>query len=263
MHKSRVLAKLREGKPVLCTKTNFNEPGIVELIGLSGYDCIWLCQEHLWANPETLANMILAARATGMDSMVRITKAGYSSAIVPLEMGAKCIMVPHILSKDEAKDWVKATRFAPIGSRGLDGVNADADWGHMSLKEYLKFSNEETALILQIEDVAVIPELDDIASIPGFDILFVGIGDLSQSLGFTGDLYRPEIWEILKKVAEVAKRHGKFVGAPGLSPEWTQRLLDLGYRFITSGADIVFLKRSFLQLREEYEKIGFSFNDLP
>ncbi len=157
-----------------------------------------------------------------------------------------------------AKNEIVA-EFAPIGSRGLDGVNADADWGHMSLKGYLQFSNEETALILQIEDVAVISELDDIASIPGFDILFVGIGDLSQSLGCTGDLHRPEIWEILKKVAEVAKRHGKFVGTPGLSPEWTQRLIDLGYRFITSGADIIFLKKSFLQLRKEYEKMGFSF----
>lgn len=259
MQKSKVLAKLRAGKPVLCTKTNFSEPGIVELIGLVGFDCIWICQEHLWANTETLANMIRAARATGMDSMIRIEKASYSSAIRPLEMGAKGLMVPHIVSGAEAEHWVRATRFAPVGRRGIDGVNADADWGLMDFGEYLRFSNEETFLAFQIEDPEALTELEKIARVPGFDILFVGIGDLSHSLGFPGDFSRPEIWDVLKRVAEVAASYGKFAGAPGLSPEWTEKLLELGYRFITNGADIIYLKEAFLKLREAYEKIGFSF----
>jgi len=47
MIKSRVLGKLRKGKPVICTKINFNDPAIVEMIGLMGFDCIWFCREHL------------------------------------------------------------------------------------------------------------------------------------------------------------------------------------------------------------------------
>ena len=54
MERSKVLKKLKEGKPVLCTKTNFNEPSIVEQIGLMGFDCIWICREHQWSNHETL-----------------------------------------------------------------------------------------------------------------------------------------------------------------------------------------------------------------
>ncbi|HHV62687.1 MAG TPA: aldolase [Firmicutes bacterium] len=260
MQKSRVLAKLREGKPVLCTKTNFNEPAIVEMVGLIGFDCLWICQEHLWTNDETLANMVRAARITGMDTLVRIGKAGYSSAIRPMEMGVKGIMVPHVLSVEEAKAWVRATRFFPIGRRGIDGVNADADWGLMNFKDYLKFSNEETFLAFQIEDPEILPYLEDVAQIPGLDILFVGIADMSQGLGFPGDIDRPEIWDVLKKVGEVARKYGKFAGAPGVSPEWTRKLLDMGYLFISNGADIIYLRDAFLKLREDYEKLGFSFN---
>ncbi len=262
MQKSRVLEKLRRGEPVLCTKANFKDPAIIELIGLIGFDCIWICQEHLWSDQETLYSMITSARLTSMDSMVRIGKSGYTSAIKPLEMGAKGIMVPHIRSLEEAKFWIETTRFFPIGRRGLDGVNADADWGLMNLSDYLEFSNRETFLAFQIEDPEVIPYIEDIAKLPGFDIFFVGIGDLSQALGFPGELDRAEIWEVLKRVGNVAKKYGKFVGAPGINTEKTKRLLDLGYLFITNGADIIFLRDSFLKLKREYEGIGFSFGGI-
>jgi len=262
MERSRVLEKLRAGKPVLCTKTNFKDPAIVELIGLIGFDCIWICQEHLWADKETLYSMIASARLTGMDSMVRIEKSGYASAIKPLEMGAKGIMIPHIRSVEEAKFWIEATRFFPIGRRGLDGVNADADWGLMDLHKYMDFSNKETFVVFQVEDPEVLPYIDDIGKLPGFDVLFVGIGDLSQALGFPGELDRSEIWEVLKKIADIAKRYGKFAGAPGITVERTKKLLDLGYLFITNGADVIFLRDSFLRLKKDYEGIGFTFGGL-
>jgi len=262
MQKSRVLEKLRSGNPVLCTKANFKDPAIIELIGLIGFDCVWLCQEHLWTNSETLYSLITSARLTGMDSMVRIEKNDYTSAIKPLEMGAKGIMVPHIKSVEEAKFWIEATRFYPIGRRGLDGVNADADWGLMNLNDYLEFSNRETFLVFQIEDPEIIPHIEDIAKLPGVDILFVGIGDLSQALGFPGDLEKPEIWEVLKNVAETAKKYRKFAGAPGINIERTEKLLDIGYLFITNGADVIFLRDSFLKLKKDYESIGFTFGGL-
>lgn len=259
MKKSKVLEKLRKGKPVLCAKTNFNEPAIIEQIGLIGFDCVWLCREHLWANDETLANIIRAARSTDMDAMVRIGKESYISAIRPMEMGAKGIMVPHILSVEEAKSWIRATRFYPEGRRGIDGVNADADWGLSNFKDYLKFSNQETFLVFQIEDPEILPKIEEIAQLPNFEILFVGIGDLSHSLGFPGEIERKEIWEVLEKVGKICQKYGKFAGAPGVSPSYTKKLLDLGYLFVSNGADILFLRDGFLKLKENYEKIGFSF----
>lgn len=254
---SKVLKKLREEKPSLCIKVNLRDPAIVEMIGLIGFDCIWLCREHLWFNDETLANMILAARSTGMDTIVRIERDNYSSAIKPLEMGAKGIMVPHVFSAKQAKEVVRAMRFYPVGRRGVDGVNADSGWMLMEFKKYLDFSNRETFLALQIEDPEAIDNLEEIADVPGFDMLFVGPGDLSTSMGIPGDIDRKEIWDIIEKVGKIANKYGKFAGTVSLSPEWTKRLIDLGYLFITTGADIIILRESYLKIKSEYEKIGF------
>ena len=257
MLESKVLRKLRAGQPVLCTKTNFKDPGIIEMVGLIGFDCVWLCREHLWFNDETLANMVLAARSTGMDSMVRIERYNNFSALKPLEMGTKGIMAPHIVTAEQAKKVVRAMRFYPIGRRGIDGVNADSGWMSIEFRKYLKFSNRETFIALQIEDPEAIDNLEEIASIPGYDILFVGPGDLGVSMGIPGDLENKEIWNVIKKVGKIANKYGKFAGTVSIYPERAKRLLDLGYLFLTAGADIIFLRESFLKLKSEYEDLGF------
>ncbi len=257
MQVSKVLKRLKEGKPVLSTKINFKDPGIVEMVGLIGFDCIWLCREHRWLNDETIAGMILAARSTGTDTLVRIERDNYPSAIKPLEMGAKGIMVPHVLNAKQAKKIVEAMKFYPVGRRGVDGANADSGWMLMEFKKYLEFSNKETFLVLQIEDPEAIDNLEEIASVPGYEMLFVGPGDLSTLMGFSGDIDRKEIWDALEKVVKVANKHGKFAGTISISPEWTRRLLDLGYLFINAGADITALREHYVKLNNEYQKLGF------
>ncbi len=257
MQKSRVLEKLRAGKPALCTKVNFIDPSIVEMVGAIGFDCLWICNEHLWQNPETLANMIRAARLTDMDAMVRIAKAGYPSAIKPYEMGAKGIMVPHVLSVDEAKFWIRSSKFQPEGRRALDGVNVDANWALETMTEYLTFSNRENFLALQIEDPEVLPMMEDIAQLDNFDILFFGPGDLAHGMGLDLTKKNKEIWKLTEKMGKICNKHGKIAGTPASSPEHAKNLLDAGYLFISSGADLIFLRDAFLKLREDYMKLGF------
>ncbi len=257
MLESKVLIKLREGKPVLCTKINFKDPGIIEMIGLIGFDCVWLCKEHLWFNDETLANMILAARSTGMDSMVRIEKGNYYYSLKPLEMGAKGIMVPHVTTAEQAKEIVKVMRFGPIGRRGIDGVNADSGWMSIKFEDYLSFSNRETFISLQIEDPEAIENIEEIASVPGYDILFVGPGDLSVAMGIPGDVDNKEIWAVIEKIGKIANKYGKIAGTVAFNPERAKKLLDMGYLFLSAGADIIFLRKSFLKLKNDYMEIGF------
>jgi len=47
MRPSRVLARLRAGKVVLCLKVNLADARVAEIAGISGYDCIWTDMEHV------------------------------------------------------------------------------------------------------------------------------------------------------------------------------------------------------------------------
>jgi 4-hydroxy-2-oxoheptanedioate aldolase len=238
MTKSRVLKKLRAGDYArIAGISRVPDPWLAEVIGRIGYDVIWYDLEHREFGYETILPMSLACRYTGMDLMVRIRKHGYDSVMRALEFGANGIMVPHCRSVEEARQYAEWMRFPPRGKRGLDGAGADADWALADTMDHIRNANEETFLVLQIEDKEAVDCVDEIAAVDGVDILFVGPGDLSLSYGVPLQFDHPRLQEAVKKVADAARKHGKWWGTVTGSPEKGQNILDLGGRFITAGGD--------------------------
>ena len=244
MRKSKVLEKLRKNEPVLCAKSNITNPWITEIIGMSGYDCIWLCMEHCTGDYVSIENCIRAAKIHNMDTMVRVNKSGYSDIIKPLELDASGIMYPHCKNKKEAEKVVSQTKFFPVGRRPIDGGNLDGEFCTIPLKEYTQQSNENKFLMVQIEDKEAIPHIDDIVKTEGIDAVFVGPGDLSHSFGRPGEVGIPEILKVIQKVAESCKKYKKQWGIP-VSGETVKKYYDMGARFFAFGADVVGLYEYF------------------
>ena len=74
---NRVLTRLREGKYVLCgSPTPYASPKITEMMGLIGFDCVWIDMEHQDYSYDQAFNLSLGSRASGMEPMVRIRKEG-------------------------------------------------------------------------------------------------------------------------------------------------------------------------------------------
>jgi 4-hydroxy-2-oxoheptanedioate aldolase len=235
---SRVLKKLRAGDFVkVVGMSRVTDPWLVEVAGRIGYDVVWFDLEHRLFSYEKIDAISLACRHAGIDLMVRIRKHGYDSAMRALEAGANGVMVPHIRSAAEAKEWVDYVRFPPAGKRGLDGVGADADHGFANTLDHIRHANEEVFLALQIEDKEAVEQIDEIAAVPGFDLLFVGPGDLTLSYGVPLQFDHPVIEAVYDRVAEAAARHGKWWGTTSGTAEQAQRILDRGGRMFTAGGD--------------------------
>lgn len=238
MVKSKVLAKLRAGDFVrVAGQSRLSDSWLSEVIGWIGYDCIWFDMEHRAFGYDVLPAVSLACRHTGIDLMVRILKTGYDAPMRALECGANGIMVPHVRSAEEARQWVDWVRFPPLGRRGLDGAGADADWGFADTKEHIRNGNEEVFLALQIEDKEAVECIDEIAAVPGFDLLFVGPGDLTLSYGVPLEFNHPIIQDAYDRVAAAAVKHGKWWGTTSGSPEAAQKVVDRGGRMFTAGGD--------------------------
>jgi 4-hydroxy-2-oxoheptanedioate aldolase len=238
MTKSRVLQKLRLGDFVKAAGiSRVSDPWLTEVVGHIGYDVVWFDLEHRSYGVETINGLSLACRATGIDLMVRILKGGYYSPMQALEFGANGLMIPHIRSAEEARQWVEWSRFPPVGKRGLDGAGADADFGLADTHKYLKHANEEVFLVFQVEDREAVEAIDEIAAVPGFDLLFVGPGDLSLSYGVPLEFDHPLLQEATGRVAEAARKNNKWWGTTTADPEKAQRALDLGARMIVAGGD--------------------------
>ncbi|MEO7653964.1 MAG: aldolase/citrate lyase family protein, partial [Bryobacteraceae bacterium] len=193
-----------------------------------------------------------------MDIMVRTDKGAYSDFVHPLELGATGLMVPHCMSVEEARQIVAMTRFHPIGLRPLDAGNADGHYCMIPLADYMRQANDKTFLVVQIEDPEAVECVEEIAAIPGIDALFIGPGDLSQALGVPGNMKHPTVVKAIERVAEACREHGRAWGLP-VSAESAPQYMEMGARFLASGADVLGLSVYFKQIRQNFEKLGFEF----
>jgi len=263
MHKSIVKKKLNAGEPVLVSKLNSNSPNFTEMMGMMGYDCVWLGNEHIYADESTIDHIITACRASGMDCMLRRNMSGYEDLLRPLEMGVNGFMIPRIRELDYIKKVVEYVKFPPVGRRGLDGVNADADFGLIPLETYLKRANQETFIVAQIEDPEALDIADTIAAIEGIDVLLVGHGDLSLAMGIPGKLRDPRIITAIDKVAEACVKHGKTPGIPVADAQDAADMMEKGYRFICCGGDYRYVRNGLQGTKDEFKSLGFTFRDFP
>jgi len=253
MRSSRVLRKLRRGEIVHCVKFNIDNSRVVDIAAMAGVDCVWLDMEHTATDWTMIEKQIMAAKIHDVDTLVRVSRSSYSDYIKPLELDASGIMVPHIMNMADAQAVVRMTRFYPVGRRPVDGGNADGAYCNIAFTDYLKQANRERFVIIQIEDPEPMEELDAIASLDGIDMLFFGPADFSHGIGVPGVWNNSRLIEARKRVAAAARRHGKIAGTVG-SPACMNELIDLGYRFINIGADVVGLSQYFKALVAQWEQ---------
>lgn len=256
MIESRVLHKLRSGQFVRAAGVGrVTEPWLTEVIGRFGFDVLWLDMEHRPFGYDVIDRLSLACRATGMDLMVRVLKTGYSSPMRCMEFGANGLMVPHIRSVEEARQWVEWCRFPPIGRRGFDGAGVDADYMLADPISHMQHGNQQTFLALQIEDREAVECVEEIAALDGVDLLFVGPSDITISYGVPFQFDHPSVQRAIDRVASAAVLAGKWWGIATGSPEDAQRSLDRGARMITCGSDHGFLVRGFQNAAKEFHNL--------
>jgi 4-hydroxy-2-oxoheptanedioate aldolase len=256
---SRIKRLLKDNKFPLLIKSNLTDPRVTELAGVCGFDAMWLCNEHVPTDWMTLENTIRAARIHDMDTLVRVSKGGYSDYVRPLEAGATGIIVPHVESAEEAAKIVSWTRFYPIGKRPLDGGCTDGYYCAVPQDEYLANSNTEKIVVLQIESPEALEQVEKIAAVPGFDGLLFGPGDFSHRIGKAGQLTDPVVTAARQRVAKAARENGKFAVTSGIFVPFEQ-LVSEGVNVFNVGSDVGGLREYFMS---RLETVGGSVSTLP
>ena len=63
-----------------------------------------------------------------------------------------------------------------------------------------------------IEEVAAVDNLPEIVEVPGVDVFFIGAGDLSNSMGYTGQLTHPEVLKMVERGVKIITGAGRIAG---------------------------------------------------
>lgn len=252
IRKSNVLETLRAGKIACSIKVNVSGIDATEIAAMSGFDCVWTCMEHCPHDLETIKAQAAVCKAHDTDLLVRVPRGSYSDLIRPLEADATGIMVPHIMSYEDAKTVVRNTRFHPIGRRPIDGGNSDGKFCMLPAADYLEQSNRNKMVILQIEDPEPMEkDLEAICELEGYDILFFGPADYAHAMGMPTTIRAEEIVAARKRIAKTAQKYGKFLGTVSGAGE-VRELIDEGFQFINLGSDVGALISFYQNKRQDF-----------
>jgi 4-hydroxy-2-oxoheptanedioate aldolase len=220
--------KLAAGKPVNVVAPGYTSAGLVELLGRMGFDAVFIDCEHGPPGWEEVENMVRAAELTDVTPIVRVQSNDPSTIGRALDRGAGGVQVPHINTRAQAEAAVRAAKFAPVGHRGYAGGRSA-----LGVKgSFTSHANDETMVVAMLEEVEALTNLDDILKVEHIDAFFIAPGDLSQSMGYPGQMDHPEVQAAAESAVRRVRAAGRAPGVLTTSAASARRSLDMGALFI-------------------------------
>ena len=235
---------LRAGETVFSGWCGLAAPLLTEVIAREGFRAVTLDMQHgLWGMTETV-QAIAAIRQGGGAPVVRVPLGDFATASRALDFGAEGIISPMINTVADARAFVAASKYPPLGERSWGPHRATMLAGLADQKVYLAEGNAQTVTFAMIETRAALDNMAAIAATPGIDALFLGPADLSIALsnGATVDPMSADVDRELDRIAEAARKAGKIMGAYCHTAERAMALAKRGIRFLAVGSDLGFLR---------------------
>lgn len=230
------------------------DPAIPEILGRIGYDFIIIDMEHSPNDWQQVAHLIRAGEIGGATPVVRVSSMRRDDIQRALDLGAAGILVPHISSLDQAKEFADIIRYPPVGSRGCcSSVRATAfsldEWA-----EHKRRSNEHVLGMILIEDAGGLEVAREIGQLDGIDVALVGRVDLGTALGFDwrdDEKLTPIVNKVIRDIRDGGRHAAYVVYDTKSAQEW----VDKGCRVIVFSQDYKVFVNGYKTALEELPKI--------
>ncbi len=230
---------------------------IAEILAGAGYDWVVIETEHTAIDVSEVLRLIIAIESKGCLPLVRLAWNDPIQAKAVMDSGAAGVLVPMVNTIEDARLAVNSVKYPPDGFRGV-GLARAQGYG-CDFDEYVKKSNGDGLLIVQIEHIDAVNNIDKILSVKGIDGTFIGPYDLSMSMGMPGKLDHPEIKKAKQRVLEATLARGLAPGIHLVHPDAAsldfKHYVESGYKFMALGTDILFLGDSCRKLQKDARKI--------
>jgi 4-hydroxy-2-oxoheptanedioate aldolase len=233
-----VRRRLEGGEGLVGTFVQGHDQAATELLAGLGLDLVCVEAEHSAMGPETVRGLVAAAALGGAPALVRVAGNDATAIAAALDAGAQGVVVPRVDSAAEAAAAVAATRYPPLGARGL-GPGRAAGYG-ADVPGYLARADTDLLLAVQVETRAAVDDIDALLEVDGVDMLFVGPGDLACSLGIA-DPRDPGLAATIESILRRAADAGRLTGIFAADPEAAKRRRAAGADLVILGSDFTWL----------------------
>jgi len=241
MMESTLKKRLLDMERLIGTVVTIAAPDVADVLSRLGFDFLWIDAEH-GALDLTQAQMLVQATGGRCSTIVRVPGQDEPCIKKALDIGCDGIVVPHVNTKEQARRIVELCFYPPVGTRSLGAARAQG-YG-IDLPHGIQRSNEQTAVIVQVEHIKAVENIDRIVQAEGVTAVLIGPYDLSGSLGILGQVDNPKVREAVTHVAEECRRARMPVGIFATDVAAAQKALDDGINMVAMGLDIFFLWQS-------------------
>lgn len=256
----RLKERLKNGETVLGTWCILPSAATLNVIAATGLDFVIIDMEHGPHSIQTTEDMLRAAEVEGCAPLVRVSMLDESMILRALDIGASGVVIPHIESTVNARKAVTFSKYHPVGKRGFSPFTRAGGYSPALVTEHGRTQNERTIVVLMLEGVDGVRNLDAILRMPlvrkSVDVIYIGAYDLSQALGYPGQVDHPRVRAHLKECVEKIRASGiapgGYVAKNRADMEWMSRM---GMQFITLLPDTTVLFNAYAGLSREFNEI--------
>ncbi len=115
-------------------------------------------------------------------------------------------------------------------------------------EEFLRQTNDELLSVIMVENTEMAAQVPVLCEDPEIDVLFIGTGDMSQSLGVLGQPKHEKVQKIVRQIVRDARAGGKAVGIIAGDLEEAEWYIDMGIQYIAYGAEINMIAAKFREV---------------
>jgi len=230
---------------------------IARIAKTAGFDSLYVDLEHASFSLETTGQICMAALEAGITPLVRVPSAAGVSRV--LDAGALGVIAPHVQSTDDARAYVAAAKFPPLGQRSAAGPLPHLQYRSFPAAAADAALNAATLLIVQFESEEALSRADDIAAVEGVDLVMIGSTDLLADWGLAGQYEHPRLRDAYARTIAACRKHGKHVGVGGLASrsDLAAEFVRMGARYVSTGTDLGFLLAACAAKAKEVHDIKF------
>lgn len=237
-------------RPFVGTWSVVPDPTHADIICSSGIDFIVIDGEHGPAHHKSAQEMAITCESRGVSPMMRCAPVTPEEVLRCLETGVHGVHFPSISSAEEAEAAVRMAKYRPEGSRGFSPFTRAGGYSPDGSADYRKKSNDEQLIVIHLEGSEAISRIDEILEVPGIDVVFIGLYDLSDSLGIPGQTGSRRVIETLSDAVEKIRGGGLWAGSISSTQHQLELLIDLGVKYITHSADCFVLLSAYQDIVE-------------